>query len=80
MPRTKSHKGLLKRVRITKSGKVKLSRACARHLKSHKSSKRIRQYRRPNYATSAEMNRLRQMLNRRIRSAEDAERAKAEQD
>ena len=32
MPKQKPHKGLLKRVRITKSGKIKMHRAFGRHL------------------------------------------------
>ena len=47
MPKNKPNKGLLKRIRITKSGKVKFRRAFGRHLKSHKSGKLLRSYRSP---------------------------------
>ncbi len=62
MPKNKPHKGLLKRVRITKSGKVKLQRASGRHLRSHKSGNTIRSYRSPKYAEACDTKRLRKML------------------
>jgi large subunit ribosomal protein L35 len=62
MPKNKPNKGLLKRIRITKSGKVKLTRACGRHLRSHKSSKQLRGYRKANYAVPAEVKRIRPLL------------------
>ena len=60
--KNKPHKGLLKRVRVTKSGKIKLQRACGRHLRSHKSAKATRQYRLPTFAHPADAKRLRGML------------------
>jgi len=60
--KNKPHKGLLKRVRVTKSGKIKLQRACGRHLRSHKSAKATRGYRLPTYAHPADAKRLRGML------------------
>lgn len=62
MPKNKPNKGLLKRVRITKSGKIKLPRAAGRHLRSHKSGKRLRGYRAANYASPADSRRVRAML------------------
>jgi large subunit ribosomal protein L35 len=62
MPKNKSHKGLLKRVRVTKTGKVKLHRAYGRHLRSHKPGQQIRGYRRPKYASGADLRRLRSLL------------------
>jgi large subunit ribosomal protein L35 len=41
----KSNKGLLKRIRISKKGKVKIRRAGLGHLCSHKSGKRKRKLR-----------------------------------
>ncbi len=66
MPKNKSHKGLLKRVRITKSGKIKLHRAFGRHLRSHKSGGTIRAYRQPTYAAASEAKRLSQLLLQRV--------------
>ncbi len=62
MPKNKTHKGLRKRVRVTKTGKVKLPRACGRHLRSHKSGGTIRKNRRPKYAGGPEVKRLARML------------------
>ncbi|MHC4127116.1 MAG: large ribosomal subunit protein bL35 [Planctomycetota bacterium] len=62
MPKNKSHKGLLKRVRVTKSGRIKLQRACGRHLRSHKPGQMIRKYRRPKFVAGADLRRLRRLL------------------
>jgi large subunit ribosomal protein L35 len=66
MPKNKSHKGLLKRVRISKTGRIKLQRACGRHLRSHKSGQKIRDYRRPKYASVSDARRLRSLLQPKI--------------
>ncbi len=62
MPKNKTHKGLRKRVRVSKTGKIKLPRACGRHLRSHKSGSTIRKCRRPKYAGGPEAKRLARML------------------
>ena len=62
MPKNKSHKGLLKRVRVSKTGKIKLQRACGRHLRSHKPGQKTRGYRLPMYASAPDMRRLRSLL------------------
>jgi large subunit ribosomal protein L35 len=62
MPKNKPNKGLLKRIRITKSGRVKLYRAAGRHLRSHKSGKLLRSYRSPKYAVPSEERRIKSML------------------
>lgn len=41
----KTHKGLKKRLKVTKNGKIMHKRAGKRHLNSHKKSKRKRQLR-----------------------------------
>ena len=66
MPKNKSHKGLLKRVRVTKSGKIKMHRAFGRHLRSHKSGQSIRRYRRPIFAAGADARRLRSLLRQKV--------------
>jgi large subunit ribosomal protein L35 len=66
MPKTKPNKALLKRIRFTKSGKVKFRRAFGRHRRSHKSSKLKRDYRQPVYAKSSDMKRIRAMLFTRV--------------
>ena len=70
MPKNKPCKGLLKRVRFTKSGKVKFRRAFGRHLRSHKSSKLQRSYRKPAYAKSCDIKRVRAMLFVSVKSHE----------
>ncbi len=42
MPKQKTHKGLAKRVKISKNGKVKRKRAFGGHLMSHKSGNQRR--------------------------------------
>lgn len=70
MPKNKPCKGLLKRIRFTKSGKVKFRRAFGRHLRSHKSGKLMASYRKPAYAKACDMKRVRSMLFTRVTSAE----------
>ena len=62
MPKSKPNKGLLKRIKITKNGKVKFSRAFGRHLRSGKSGTLLQSYRRPKYATAGDARRVRAML------------------
>lgn len=62
MPKNKSHNGLLKRCRVTKTGRIKLFRACGRHLRSHKSASLLRSYRRPKYAKAGDLKRLTRIL------------------
>jgi large subunit ribosomal protein L35 len=65
--KNKPHKGLLKRVRITKSGFVKHKSANSKHLKSGKSPNRLRRLRKSRIASNAEMEQLELMLHRRVR-------------
>ncbi|MHC4429520.1 MAG: 50S ribosomal protein L35 [Planctomycetota bacterium] len=66
MPKNKSHKGTLKRVRITATGKIKMQRAFGRHLRSHKSGSLIRKYRLPAYAQGPDEQRLRRLLGLKV--------------
>ena len=72
MPKNKSHKGLLKRVKITKSGKIRFRKPNSRHLKSNKSGKQNRSYRLPQYARAGDMKRLGTLLFRPLRSQDQA--------
>ncbi|HJO16130.1 MAG TPA: 50S ribosomal protein L35 [Phycisphaerales bacterium] len=72
MPKNKPNKGLLKRIRITKSGRVKSKPAFGGHLRSHKSGTLMRSYRKANYAHSADVNRAARMLHRRIVAADSS--------
>ena len=69
MHRNKPNKGLLKRIRITKSGKIKFHRAYGRHLRSHKSGSTMRGYRRPAYAKACDLKRLERLLWTAVRSS-----------
>ena len=68
MPKNKPNKGLLKRIRFTKSGRIKFRRAFGRHLRSHKSGSLRRSYRRPAYLKSCDVQRVRAMLHARVRA------------
>lgn len=66
MPKQKSHKGLLKRVKVTAKGKVKFKRAGTGHLRSHKRGKKLQQLRSKRVAKAGDIGRLEQMLHRRL--------------
>lgn len=70
MPKAKPHKGLLKRIRISKTGKVKHNSAGYKHLRSSKTPTRLRRLRRGSYMSSAETKRLSRLLMRRLRGAQ----------
>jgi len=53
MPKSKTHKGVSKRMKVRPSGKVTFKRAGAGHLMSGKSGKRCRQLRRAGKAPAA---------------------------
>lgn len=67
MSKNKPHKGLLKRIRVSKTGKVRHRSANHKHLSSHKSGKRLRQLRKDRLVTSAEAKRFEKLLFRRLR-------------
>ncbi len=67
MPKNKTHKGLLKRIRISKTGKVRHRTAGHKHLRSGKGGKRLRQMRKDPYMASADVKRLEKLLFRRLR-------------
>ena len=69
MPKNKPNKGLLKRIQITKSGKIKFRRAFGRHLRSHKNGKTMRSYRKPIYAKAGEVRRVRALLFTKVKSS-----------
>jgi large subunit ribosomal protein L35 len=69
MPKNKTHKGLLKRIRITKTGKVNHVRAGFKHLRSAKSPKRLRRLRKRAFMESPDTKRISRMMYRRLRGA-----------
>ncbi|MBX3383657.1 MAG: 50S ribosomal protein L35 [Phycisphaeraceae bacterium] len=70
MPKNKNHKGLLKRIRITKTGLIRHRSSSHKHLRSGKGGKKLRQYRNDPYMSSADTKRLEKLLFRRLRGRE----------
>lgn len=66
MPKLKSHKGLLKRVKITGRGKVKFRKSRTGHLMSGKPASKRRKLRRPGYAKAGDVVRLERILHRHL--------------
>ena len=62
MPKFKSHKGLLKRVKITATGKILRRKSHKAHLMSTKSGKRRRHLGQPGQVAAVDMKRIRRML------------------
>ncbi len=69
--KNKPHKGLLKRVRVTKTGMVKHKSANSKHLKSGKSPNRLRRLRKDRFASNAEAGALERQLHRRLRGRDE---------
>jgi len=67
MSKNKQHKGLLKRIRISKTGKVKHRSANHKHLRSGKGGKRLRKLRKDPMMSNADSKRLQRLLFRRLR-------------
>ncbi|MEZ6188670.1 MAG: 50S ribosomal protein L35 [Planctomycetota bacterium] len=63
MPKAKTNKGVVKRVRVTKSGKIKFRHTFTSHIMSHKSGDRKRALRRRGVLKSTtETNKILKML------------------
>ena len=73
MPKLKSHKGLLKRVKITAKGKVKWRKPFKGHLNSHMSGDKLRKLRGTALATKGDVKRLKIMLHRPLKAVDSAE-------
>jgi len=65
MGKLKPHKGLLKRVKVTGTGKLLRSKPGRRHLLSHKSGKTLRQMRRSAGIAKPEVNRMKTLMGKR---------------
>ena len=68
MSKLKSHKGLLKRVKVTARGKVKFRKVGKGHLNSHMTGKKLRQLRGSDLAEQADIKRLERMLHRPLKA------------
>lgn len=60
----KSHRGAMKRFKLTGSGKVKRNKAYKSHILTKKSPKRKRGLRKATILTSADMKRIKSVLNK----------------
>ena len=65
--KNKPHKGLLKRMRISKTGKVKHKSANSKHLKSAKAPSRLRRLRKDRYLSGSDAKAMEGLLFRRLR-------------
>ncbi len=62
MPKLKSHRGATKRLRMTKKGAIKRSKAYRGHLKAKKASKRKRGLRKSVLLDSADRKRIKRLI------------------
>jgi len=62
MPKLKSHRGALKRFRLTASGKVKRSKAYKAHILTKKTTKRKRHLDRDTFVSKADIAKVRKMI------------------
>ncbi len=62
MPKIKTHRGAAKRFSVTKSGKVKRSKAYTSHILNKKSPKRKRNLRKTGYISEQEAKNIRQLI------------------
>lgn len=62
MPKLKTHRGAAKRLKVTGTGKFKMTKSFRRHILTSKSSKRKRQLRRPELVAEAHASNLRKLL------------------
>ena len=62
MPKVKTHRGAAKRFSLTKSGKVKRSRAYKSHILNKKSTKRKRRLRQGTFIAAQEEKNIKQLI------------------
>lgn len=62
MPKIKTHRGAAKRFKVTKSGKIKMSRAFKSHILTKKTSKRKRHLRKASILSKADHKRIKRLL------------------
>jgi large subunit ribosomal protein L35 len=72
MPKTKTHKALLKRIKISKTGKVNHNKAGYKHLRSAKSPSRKRRLRGGSIASTPDAKRLSKILFIRLRGRDQS--------
>ena len=62
MPKVKTHRGAAKRFSLTKSGKIKRSKAYKRHILTKKTTKRTRNLRKAAYLTATEGRTMKKLI------------------
>ena len=62
MPRIKTHRGAAKRFSLTKSGKIKRSKAYKSHILTKKSTKRKRSLRQTGYIAEMEAKKIKMLI------------------
>lgn len=62
MPKMKTHRGAAKRFRVTKNGKLKVSKSNRRHILNKKTTKRKRGLRKNNYVSDAMEQNIRELM------------------
>lgn len=62
MPKQKTHRGAAKRLRVTKSGKIKRAHAYMGHILTKKSTKRKRNLRKPAYVFAGEAKAMKKLI------------------
>jgi large subunit ribosomal protein L35 len=62
MPKLKTRKGIVKRIRVTRNGKLIRRHAWKSHLLEHKSAKRKRAFRSPQLLDAADVKQVRRSL------------------
>lgn len=62
MPKLKTHKGVKKRVTVSKNGKIKRKKGFAGHLMSEKSGKRKRSLRKKDFVDNVFAKRMKKVL------------------
>lgn len=62
MPKMKTHRGAAKRFSVTKSGKVKRSKAFRRHILTKKTTKRTRNLRKTGYIAECEEKNIKRLI------------------
>jgi large subunit ribosomal protein L35 len=62
MPKQKTRKAVAKRVKVTKTGKIKRKRAFASHIMGKKSAKRKRHLRKPKLIDKSDARRIKRLL------------------
>ena len=62
MPKVKTHRGAAKRFSLTKSGKIKRSKAYKRHILTKKTTKRTRNLRKAGYIAECEEKNIKKLI------------------